>query len=289
MKRTRGEKIFAVFNNIFLFLLIMLCLLPFLNIAAKSLSDSIAVAKGKVLFWPVGFSLSAYRFVVTNVQFVRSFCNTVFITVAGTALSVIVTIITAFIFTRKNMPFQKLYVMLFIFTMFFGGGIIPTYLHYYNFHLLDTYWVLILPHAVKVFHIVLLRNFYEGISPALEESARLDGASNTRILFNIYVPLSYASIATITLFVAVQIWNAYFGALMYTSKRELMPLQLYLRNMLNSISDEVQNAEPTLVRELSDESVSSASIIVATLPILCIYPFLQRYFVTGVTLGAVKE
>ena len=289
MKRTRGEIIFSWFNGFFLGLLMLLCLLPFLNIFAESLSNGLAVAQGKVSFIPIGFNTKAYQYVMTNPQFVRSFTNTVIITVTRTIISMIVTILTGFVFTRTEMPFHKLYVGLFIFTMFFSGGIVPTYLHYSNFHLLDTLWVLILPNVVNVFHLVLMRNAFLGVPISLEESARLDGASDVQILWHVYVPLSYATIATLTLFFAVLSWNAYFGALMYTSKRSLMPLQLYLRNMLTDTRNEVQDTNPELLRELSDGSITSATIMTATLPILLVYPFIQRYFVTGVTLGAVKE
>lgn len=289
MRRTRGEKIFGFVNLAVLTLLMLMCLLPFINILAKSVSNGIAVSQGKVIFWPINFTLAPYRYVVTNAQFVRSFLNTVFITTTGTVISMLVTILTAFVFTRKDLPFKRLYVGLYVFTMFFGGGIIPTYLHYQNFGLLDTYWVLILPNTVSTFYIILMRNFFEGISPSLEESAKLDGASNFTVLFRIFVPLSFASIATITLFFTVIRWNAYFGALMYTTKRSLMPLQLYLRNLLTDMRNEIQESDPALIRELADDSITSATIMVATIPILCVYPFLQRYFVTGVTLGAVKE
>ena len=203
MIRTRGERIFNVINIVLVALITSTCLLPFIHILAKSFSANTYLLQKEVFFWPKGFTLNSYQYVLSNPQFFRSLLNSVFITVAGTVLSMLVTVLTAFVFTRNELPFQKLIVRLFIFTMFFSGGMIPTYLLYSNLHMLDTYAVLILPGAVGVFNIVLMRNFMESISPSLEESAKIDGASNVRVLFQIYVPLSKAAIATISMFFAV--------------------------------------------------------------------------------------
>ena len=192
------------------------------------------------------------------------------------------------IFTRQNLPFQKLYVGLFIFTMFFGGGIIPTYLLFSSVGLLDTYAVLILPGGVGVFNIILMRNFMESISPSLEESARIDGASNMVILFKIILPLSIPAIATISLFFAVGKWNAYFNAVIYTTRKDLMPIQLYLRNILQNL-DLLAEEDPEQLAYVSTEGVRASTTISAILPILCVYPFLQKYFVGGMMIGAVKE
>lgn len=288
MLQTRGERIFGVFNYIFVTVIALTCLLPFIHILAKSFSDNISVLSKEVIFWPKGWNTKSYEYVINNSQFLRSLLNSIYITAAGTAVSMLVTVLTAYVFTRQGLPFQKLIVRLFIVTMFFSGGMIPTYVLYSNLKLLDTYAVLILPGAVGVFNIVLMRNFFESISPSLEESAKIDGASNIRILFQIYLPLSKAALATISLFFAVGKWNAYFNAVMYTTKRSLMPIQLYLRNILLSL-DTVMEQDPQLLEYVAGEGVRAATIIAAMLPIMIVYPFLQKYFVQGVMIGAIKE
>ena len=286
--RTRGERIFNVINIIIVTLVGLLCLAPFIHVIAKSFSGNMPLVLKKVYFWPKEFQLDNYSFVLSNKQYLVSMKNSVIITVCGTVLSMVITSLTAFVFTRQNLPFQKLYVGLFIFTMFFGGGIIPPYLLFSSVGLLDTYAVLILPGGVGVFNIILMRNFMESISPSLEESARIDGASNMVILFKIILPLSIPAIATISLFFAVGKWNAYFNAVIYTTRKDLMPIQLYLRNILQNL-DLLAEEDPEQLAYVSTEGVRASTTISAILPILCVYPFLQKYFVGGMMIGAVKE
>ena len=286
--RTRGERIFNVINIIIVTLVGLLCLAPFIHVIAKSFSGNMPLVLKKVYFWPKEFQLDNYSFVLSNKQYLVSMKNSVIISVCGTVLSMVITFLTAFVFTRQNLPFQKLYVGLFIFTMFFGGGIIPTYLLFSSVGLLDTYAVLILPGGVGVFNIILMRNFLESISPSLEESARIDGASNMVILFKIILPLSIPAIATISLFFAVGKWNAYFNAVIYTTRKDLMPIQLYLRNILQNL-DLLAEEDPEQLAYVSTEGVRASTTISAILPILCVYPFLQKYFVGGMMIGAVKE
>ena len=286
--RTRGERIFNVINIIIVTLVGLLCLAPFIHVIAKSFSGNMPLVLKKVYFWPKEFQLDNYSFVLSNKQYLVSMKNSFIITVCGTVLSMVITFLTAFVFTRQNLPFQKLYVGLFIFTMFFGGGIIPTYLLFSSVGLLDTYAVLILPGGVGVFNIILMRNFMESISPSLEESARIDGASNMVILFKIILPLSIPAIATISLFFAVGKWNAYFNAVIYTTRKDLMPIQLYLRNILQNL-DLLAEEDPEQLAYVSTEGVRASTTISAILPILCVYPFLQKYFVGGMMIGAVKE
>ena len=286
--RTRGERIFNVINIIIVTLVGLLCLAPFIHVIAKSFSGNMPLVLKKVYFWPKEFQLDNYSFVLSNKQYLVSMKNSVIITVCGTVLSMVITFLTAFVFTRQNLPFQKLYVGLFIFTMFFGGGIIPTYLLFSSVGLLDTYAVLILPGGVGVFNIILMRNFMESISPSLEESARIDGASNMVILFKIILPLSIPAIATISLYFAVGKWNAYFNAVIYTTRKDLMPIQLYLRNILQNL-DLLAEEDPEQLAYVSTEGVRASTTISAILPILCVYPFLQKYFVGGMMIGAVKE
>lgn len=288
MKMTRGEKIFNVVNIIILFLIGLSCILPFMHIIAKSFSSELSVLAKEVLFIPKEFNLNSYDFVINNNQFKTSFFLTVFITVAGTVIALFITTTTAYVFTRGDVPGVKLISILYIITMFFGGGMVATYILYKQMNLLDNIWVLILPASISAYNIVLMRNFFESIPPSMEESARIDGASNIRILFQIIIPLSKAALATIGLFFAVTYWNSFFGALLYTTKRELMTIQLYLRNMLTSI-DNLMEQNPEMVDAVATESVRAATIIAAMLPILCVYPFLQKYFVKGIMIGAIKE
>ena len=286
--RTRGENIFNVFNILIVGLVGLTCLAPFVHVLAKSFSGKMPLILKNVFFWPKEFQLDSYTFVLKNKQYLISLKNSVIITVLGTALSMIITFLTAYVFTRQNLPGQKLYVFAYIFTMFFGGGMIPTYLLYNDVGLLDTYAVLILPGAVGTFNIILMRNFMESISPSLEESAKIDGASNFTVLFRIILPLSIPAIATISLFFAVGKWNAYFNAVIYTNSKKLMPIQLYLRNILinlNLLAEE----DPEQLAYISTEGVRASTTISAILPILLVYPFLQRYFVGGMMIGAVKE
>lgn len=288
MKKTRGEKVFSVFNLIFLGLIGVTCILPFIHIVAKSLSNEVSVLSKDVLFLPKGFTIDAYRYVVDNSQFRRSFLLTAFITVAGTGIALLTTCFTAFVLTRRDLPGGRAIAVLYIVTMFFGGGMIATYILYKQIGLIDNLWVLILPAAINPFNIVLMRNFFESISPAMEESARIDGASNARVLFQIILPLSKAALATIGLFFGVTYWNSFLGAVLYTTKREMMTMQLYLRNMLTAI-DNMMDKNPEMLDTLATETVRAATIIAAMVPILCVYPFIQRYFVAGIMIGAIKE
>ena len=288
MKMTRGEKAFGILNFFLLTIVGLACLLPFLHIIAKSFSGEIFVLAKEVMFIPKGFTLNSYNFVINNGQFQNSFLLTAFITVVGTALALFNTTTTAYVFTRKDVPGVKFISALYIITMFFGGGIVATYLLYKQMHLIDNIIVLILPASISTYNIILMRNFFEDIPPSMEESARIDGASNIRILFQIILPLSKPALATIGLFFAVTYWNSFFGAVMYTTKRELMTMQLYLRNILTSI-DNLMEQNPEMLDAVATESVRAATIIAALLPILCVYPFLQKYFVKGIMIGAIKE
>jgi putative aldouronate transport system permease protein len=263
MKKTRGEKVFNVVNLVFLALLGLTCVLPFVQIIAKSLSDNVSVLAREVTFIPKGLNINAYRFVVGNSQFRRSFSLTVLI------------------------PGGRFIAILYIVTMFFGGGMIATYILYKQIGLIDNLWVLILPASVNPFNIVLMRNFFESISPSLEESAKIDGASNTLVLFRIILPLSQAALATIGLFFGVTYWNSFIGAVLYTTKRELMTMQLYLRNVLTA-ADNLMDTNSEMLDTLATETVRAATIMAAMIPILCVYPFVQKYFVSGIMIGAVK-
>lgn len=285
---SRGDRIFDTVNIILLLAVFLVVAYPLYFVVCASISDPNAVASGEVIFGPVDVTLEGYEKILDYDQIWIGYRNTIFYAVSGMVLSLLLTIALAYPLSRKDFKLRGPIMVMITITMFFSGGMIPTYLLYSNLHMLDTYAVLILPGAVGVFNIVLMRNFMESISPSLEESAKIDGASNARVLFQIYVPLSKAAIATISMFFAVGRWNAYFNAVMYTTSREMMPVQLYLRNLLLAL-DMLLESDPQQLEYIATEGVRTATIITAIVPILLVYPFAQKYFVSGMMIGAIKE
>jgi len=285
--RSRGEKVFNYFNIFFLSMLSLTMILPFFHIAAKSLSSEAYVLAKEVLFWPKGFTLLSFQYVLENRQFFYSFTNSVFLAVVGTVLSMAITMLAAYPLSRKNVPYTRTFMLIIVITMFFSGGIIPTYLVVKATGLINSIWSLIIPVVLSPFNLILIRNFFMSIPDALEESAKIDGASNFRILISIYLPLSVPALATISMFYAVGYWNSFFNAMMYITERRWMPLQMFL---LQLISEEGVNdlAMTDVFREITAETIRASAILCAVIPILCVYPFIQRYFVQGIMLGAVK-
>lgn len=262
-------------------------LLPFLHVLAKSISEESAVMAGEVSLWPVGLTLETYRVILSSRDFQRSFLVSVFVTITGTLLHLVVMSSAAYVLSRDDLVGKRIFTLMFIFTMLFSGGIIPTYLVIRNLGIIDTVWALILPALVSPFNLIILRNFFQGIPKALEEAAKLDGCSNFGIYTRVMLPLSKPALATVAIFTAVGYYNAYFNALMYIESKRLEPMSLYLRRMVMEADSNLVNLSPELAN-LNPESIRSATVIAAALPILLVYPFLQGYFVKGVTLGAVK-
>ena len=287
MIQSRGEKIFGAINVALLTLLSISMLAPLLHVLAKSISNEAAVMAGDVILWPIGFTLETYRVVLGTHDFWQSFQVSVFITTVGTMLHVLVMSMAAYPLSRPYLWGNRVLTFLFVFTMMFSGGLIPTYLVVRSLGLIDKVWALILPGLVSTFNLIILRNFFASLPDALEESAKLDGASNLAIFFRIFFPLSMPAVATVCVYTAVGFWNAYFGALIYINRKSLFPLSLYLRKIVLEMDTQLVNLNPEMAN-LNPESVRSATIFAATLPILLVYPFLQRYFVKGVILGAVK-
>lgn len=286
----RGRDDIAIewFSNISLAFVIVVCLYPFLNIIAKSFSSEGPIMAGEVYLVPKGFNTIAYQIVLGSSRFWKSFRSSVFVTLVGTVLNVTLTSFVAYAISRNNLPGQKLITILYVFTMLFGGGLIPTYLVVTNSGLYNTLWALIIPGLVSPFNLILMRNYFHTIPESLEESAKIDGASHFTVLFRILIPLSLPSIATISLFCAVGYWNEYFNALIYLSDRSIAPIQIYLREILLQASDaDLNNMD--LIMTVAQEAVRGATVFVATVPILMIYPLLQKYYVQGMTVGAVKQ
>ena len=287
---TGGERTFETINLIVLIIIGALMLFPFLNMAAKSFSSENAILTGRVLFWPVGFQTGTYKYVMRQAQFWNSFKVSVFITVAGTAGAMIISCLTAYPLSKTWLYGRKPLLLLFVFTMLFGGGMVPSYLLMRSLGLINTIWVLFVPAMLSVYNMILLKNFFEDIPESIEESAELDGAGSLRILVSIVLPMSLPAIATIGLFYAVGFWDNYMSGLLYITKPELKPLQQYLYEIVTeSINvDETLSMDAQENAALNTDAIRSATIMLACVPIMCVYPFLQKYFVKGMRVGSVK-
>jgi len=269
----------------------IICLLPMLNLFARSLSSTEALIKREVYIWPKGWNLSSYEMVLTDMKYIWSFIWTVILTVICTFVSLTMTTLCAYPLIFENLKGRKFINVVITITMFFNAGAIPNYLLLQKLHLLDNPLVLIIPSCLSVYNMIIMRSFYYGIPDSIREAAEIDGASFFSILWRIYLPLSKPVYATLALFYAVGRWNGYSDALMYLSikKQEFYPLQLFLYNILHSVNSvDVATQEGFSSPGLS-ESLKAAIVMFSTIPILCIYPWLQKYFIHGVTLGGVKE
>ncbi len=272
-------------------LFVLVCTLPFINVIAMSMSSKSAILRGDVSFWPVEFNLDAYKLIAGDNSMWHSLFYTIELTVIYTVLAMVMTILLAFPLSMRRLKGRKVIMLFIVFTMYFSGGTIPIYLNVKDFGMLDTMWSLIIPGLISTFNVIILKNFFSSLPYELVEAASIDGATDLQVLVRIFLPLSFSSLATLSLFYAVGKWNCFNDALYYITSRDLQPLQLKLYNLIKgSQSVEVTMAEGSS-NDLSasvSESIQSATIIFATLPILIVYPFVQRYFVAGVTMGAVK-
>lgn len=290
--QTRGVKIFAVVNYLVMTLLALICLLPLLHVLAVSLSDSASASANLVKFWPKGFNTAAYEMVFSNKTFLNSFVISVIRTIVGTAVNLAMVILAAYPLSKEESELKGRNVLIWFFTlpMLISGGLIPSFLLAKQLNLIDNFWVLILPGCVPTFYVIMMMNFFRGISKSLSESASIDGASEFIIMTRIMLPLAMASIATITLFSMVNHWNEWFGGMIYMNSSEKWPLQTLLRQMLKSVDASMFSSSDLMkIKQLSSRSFQSAQIIFATVPILLVYPFMQRYFISGLTIGSVKE
>ncbi len=287
MIKSRATKIGDLFVAFLCFLLILVCLLPVLNIAARSVSSSTALVRNEVSLIPIGLNLDAYKTVLNDVKYTWSLAWTAILTVICMVWSMFMTIICAYPLSY-DLKGRKFFNTLIILTMYFNAGLIPNYLLYKDLGLLNSPFVLIIPNCLSVFNMIIMRSFFYGIPESLRESAELDGANPIRILVSIYLPLSTSVLATLSLFYAVGRWNGFSDALMFIKDRQYYPIQLLLYNILNNaVSIDTMTLEGFNTPGLS-ETLKAATVMFATIPILLIYPWLQRYFITGVTIGAVK-
>ncbi|MFE5319406.1 carbohydrate ABC transporter permease [Paenibacillus sp. NPDC056579] len=291
VKRSFGEKSFDLFNTLLMLLLCFVTLYPFLYVLFASFSNPADVAQHRgLLYSPIGFNLGAYKAVFDNPMIAKGYQNTLFYVVAGTAINLFMTSLGAYALSRRNLYFKNHIMFLIVITMVFSGGLIPSYLLIGNLGMLNTPWALLIPGAISTFNLIIMRTAFQGVPVSLEESAKMDGANDLTILFRVVVPLSMPVIAVMILWYAVGHWNSYFSALIYLRDRELYPLQLILREILiTNSTDNMMTGASAGDKIPIGETIKYATIIVSTLPILCLYPFLQKYFVKGVMIGAIKE
>lgn len=293
IKYSKSRQLFLIFNTIFIALITISCIIPILNLLAYSFSSSQAIIENRVGLWPVDFTTSAYTYVLKNKEFWTAVSVSVKRVALGVPINLLLTILVAYPLSKSEQAFpaRKYYVAFMLVVMLFSGGLMPSYFIVAKTGLIDTVWSMILPGAVPVFSCIVLMNFFRGIPLELEESARLDGANQWQILTKIYLPLSKPSIATITLFSLIGHWNAWFDGLIYSNYTSHYPLQSYLQVMVTSTLDAIQTNDLKSLMEqtqINDTNMKSAQIFISTIPLMIIYPFLQRYFTTGLTVGSVK-
>lgn len=287
-KRSVGEWIFDICNVVLLSCIALVTLYPFLYVVFASFSDPVALlGNSGLLFKPEGFSLGAYKKVFANAAIYRGYLNTIFYVTVGVIVNIIATCMAAYVLSRKQFMLRRFITMLFIFTMYFNGGLIPNYLLIKDLGLIDNRLALIIPGAVSTFNLMIMITGFEGIPQSLEESARIDGAGDWKILFRIIMPLAKPTIMVILLYYAVGHWNGWFNAMIYLRDADKMPLQIYLRDILTRNQLGAMTGQTDI--EDVGQTIKYATIIVSTVPILCIYPFIQKHFVKGVMIGAVKE
>ncbi|MFD0714238.1 carbohydrate ABC transporter permease [Paenibacillus sp. GCM10027626] len=287
--KTVPYRIFSVFNYVLLSILSVLCLLPLLHLLMVSLSAAAPANAGLVTFWPIGFTFEAYTKTFANTNFLSSLWVSVERTVLGTALALLVNTLAAYALSKEAQTFRarNIYLWYFVITMLFTGGLIPGYLLILKLGLMNTLLALILPGMVAVYNIILLLNFFRAIPKELEEAASIDGAGHFRTFATIYLPISLPALATISLFIMVGHWNAYFDGLIYIKDAEKLPLASFMQTII--VQADMTKLDPEMLANLSQRTVRASQIFIGALPILLVYPFLQRYFVKGIVIGAVKE
>ncbi|ALS26328.1 ABC transporter permease [Paenibacillus sp. 32O-W] len=290
MNQRRAGRAFDAVNFVALSFFVLLCLAPFLHILAISLSSARAIMSGEVSLVPVELNWGAYKQVFSDMSMMRSLGFTVLLVCLFTVLCMLMTIAAAYPLSKTRLKGRKPVMFIIIITMFFSGGLIPEYILVRSLHLLDTVWALVLPGLISPFYLIILITFFQNIPDSLEESAQIDGSDYFRTLVSIIVPLSLPVIATLSLFYAVGRWNGFTDTLLYITSPEMYPLQLKLYQLVqnNMISELMQLEGASGQSMLQPESLKAASVMFATVPILLVYPWLQRYFVNGVMLGAVK-
>ncbi|MEV7866371.1 carbohydrate ABC transporter permease [Streptomyces sp. NPDC088124] len=285
---SRGYRVFQGVNGLILTGVVAVTLYPFVNIIARSLSAEDRIRAGQVSLLPEGFNLTTYRLVVSDGMFWRNYGNTVLYTVVATVIAMVLTTCYAYVLSKRRLKGRGALIGIAVFTMFFSGGLIPNYVLITSLDMKNTLWALVIPNAISVFNLLVMKAFFEGLPTELEEAAQIDGLSTYGTLLRVVLPLSKAVIATMVLFYSVSFWNSWFGAFLYMDRAELMPVTVYLRNMIAGATGGGNlGAESEQLTQVG-ANIQAVTILLTALPILAVYPFVQRYFVSGVTLGAVK-
>ena len=290
IKDSTSYKVFTVVNMTVLVLMCAVMLYPFIMLLAQSFSSAGAINAGKVNLFPVDFNLDTYRVVANNGNFWRTYGNTVVYTLIGTTIAMVLTTTYAYVLSKKHLKGRGLLIGIAVFTMFFNGGIVPNYVLISSLGMKNTMWAVILPPALSVFNLLVMKAFFENLPNELEEAAHIDGLSWFGIFFRIVLPLSKAVIATMVLFYSVQYWNDWFAAFLYLDRTDLFPVTLFLRNLIAGASTAASEGAAASGSTVSDinANIQSVTMILILIPILCVYPFVQRYFVSGIMLGSVK-
>jgi len=291
IKTSVSRRLFLVANLIFIIAVGLICVLPLVHIFAVSFSGKSAASAGMVSLWPVNFTTAAYAFLLNRPAFWQSMGVTFQRVLFGGAINLLLTVLCAYPLSKTKQKFRArgIFTWILFFSALFSGGLIPLFILVYNLGLMDTIWALILPTAVPIFNVILMLNFFRQIPVELDEAASIDGAGHWRTLFSVYIPCSLPSIATITLFSIVHHWNSWFDGMIFSNFPQNYPLQTYLRTIIMASSSfTVTGDEWKLLQELSDRTTRSAQIFIGAIPILAVYPFLQKYFVKGITIGSVK-
>ncbi len=286
---SRGDKIFAWATAVLIGMFTVATLYPFIYIAAVSFSSGFAATAGKVVLTPIDMTMAAYEYVLVDRAFWISYGNTFIYTIGGTAMSLLIIIPGAYALSRPQLLGRRYFNLFVAFTMWFNAGLIPFFLNMRDLGLLDSYFGIIIGFACNAFNIILLRNFFEAIPKSFEEAARMDGANDFQVLWKVYIPLSKPAIATITLFCIVSRWNGFFWAMVLLQSEDKIPLQVFLRHTIANLSDNQEFTTTLLDAPYSVETVTAAIIVCSIVPVLIVYPFIQRYFEKGILLGGVKE
>ncbi|MCX5530128.1 carbohydrate ABC transporter permease [Streptomyces sp. NBC_00006] len=285
---TKGYRAFRGANAVILSLVVAVTLYPFVNIIARSFSGERQIRAGEVTLWPKGFNLTTYRLVFQDSMFWRNYGNTVLYTVVSTVVAMVLTTCYAYVLSKRQLRGRTALIGIAVFTMFFTGGLIPNYVLVTSLGLKNSIWAIALPNAISVFNLLVMKAFFESLPTDLEEAAQIDGLSTYGILLRIVLPLSKAVVATMVLFYSVSFWNSWFSAFLYLDRADLMPVTVYLRNMIMGATGGANAGAATDQLSQVGANIQSVTIVLTALPILCVYPFVQRYFVKGVMLGAVK-
>lgn len=289
VKETLSYKIFKVVNVFILLFVVYLTLFPFLNVLAQSFSGQAEINAGKVNLIPKGFNVETYKTILNDKTFWTSYRNTIVYTIVATAISMVMTTMFAYVLSKKRLMGRKFFTSFAVFTMFFHGGLIPNYILIKELGFTNTIWAVVIPGAISIFNMLIMKSFFEAMPEELEEAAAIDGSSTYRTFLQIILPLSKPILATMVLFYAVGNWNAWFGAFLYMDNSNLYPVTLYLRNLLAGATSG-QSAGATSADDLQQiaANIKAVTMVLTVLPILCVYPFVQKYFVSGVMLGSVK-